>query len=83
MHYQPVPWMVYHLYFRGVIVIPRSNTAQSKINIDADGSNAAQSNLGITADGSNAAQSKINVDADGSRAHQSEYIIRETLQVTN
>jgi len=83
MSYQPVPWMVYHLYFIGTKIIPRVNTGQGRFNITAGEMNTGQSQFNITALRSNNGQARFNIFMGKSRTHQTQFVIRESSKVTN
>ena len=83
MHYQPVPWMVYFLYFKGSAIIPRANAAQARFNVTAEQSNAGQSRFNIAAEQANTGQSRFNAYMEKTRASQTQFVIRESLKVTN
>ena len=83
MSYQPIPWMVYHLYYIGSAIIPRTNAGQSRFNIAAEQTNTGQSRFNVAAEQANTGQSRFNAYMEKSRTHQAQFVIRESLKVTN
>ena len=83
MNYQPIPWMVYHLYFIGTKIIPRTNTGQGRFNITAGRTNTAQGRFNIAAGQMNTGQALFNIYTERTHTGQTRFVIRESLRVTN
>ena len=83
MHYWPIPWQIYNLYYRGPTLLVRSSTSQTRINTTGVKTSSSQSRFNMTSEQTASHQMRVNTYTEVTRSSQTRFIVRVALKVTN